>query len=83
MPTKRLGLSEDNKLVAFLERKSMNQEKEPAKRVIMNRNMILGGAVILGLLILAVYFKIKLKKEDKPMLILFFTMPCSYHSFGS
>ncbi|WP_342433701.1 hypothetical protein [Neobacillus sp. FSL H8-0543] len=55
---KKLGLSEDNKLVAFLERKSMNQKKELATRVIVNRNVILGGAVILGLLILAVYFKL-------------------------
>ncbi|MDF2854868.1 MAG: Protein kinase domain [Neobacillus sp.] len=54
---KKLGLSEDNKIVAFLERKSMNQKKEPAKRVIFNRNLILGGAIILGVLILAVYFK--------------------------
>jgi serine/threonine protein kinase len=55
---KKLGLSEDNKIVAFLERKSMNQKKEPVKRGVLNRNLILGGAVVIGLLILAVYFKI-------------------------
>jgi serine/threonine protein kinase len=56
---KKLGLSEDNKIVTFLERKSMNQKKVPAKRIILNRTSILGGAIILGVLILAVYFKIR------------------------
>lgn len=63
-PDRKIGISDDNKLAGFLERKSMNQKAEAAKRERKKAKqreqrgtskLILGG-IILVVLILAGYF---------------------------
>ncbi|MEH7156075.1 serine/threonine-protein kinase [Neobacillus drentensis] len=64
-PERKMGISDDNKLAAFFERKSLNQKAEAAERERKKAKkgkrrgtsmLILGGAVLVVMMILAFYF---------------------------